>query len=159
MAGTTTATAYVKPSAWRSVDSRTGAVAFLPVRVLAGSYMGVGITSNKKGLRSFLPDMTVSPVDKDGNWNPRWYLFFDQLVNYDLDLNSKVTLGDIKLQLQVDQALALAAANHAALAQQQADTNAQVISATRDVVQAAALPGAAQIPIPKLALQDSTAGV
>lgn len=159
MAGTTTATVYIKPSAWRSVNYRGAGVAFIPLRALTGAYNGVGIASNKKSLRSFLPDMTVSPVDKDGNWNPRWYLFFDQLVNYDLDLNSKVSLGDIKLQLQVDQALSLAAANHAALAQQQADTNAQVIAATRDVVQAAALPGAAQIPIPKLALEDRTAGV
>lgn len=159
MAGTTTATVYIKPFAWRSTNYVSGGVAYIPLRALTGAYT-VGIASStKKGLRSFLPDITVPPVDKDGKWNPRWWQFFDQLVNFDLDLNSKVTLGDIKLQLQVDQALAIATANRAAAAQQQANTNAQVISATRDVVQAAALPGAAQIPIPKLALDDLTAGV
>jgi hypothetical protein len=148
--GTTTATLYLKPraSAYLTINFQTQASVYVPVRALSGTYTGSGITAlrNLRGLKSYLPSQNV-PVDTAGNkMAAEWYTFFHYFCNVFTDLESAVTLADIKQALIVEQAQAAYTAALALASSQQVVANAQTLAAVVQVTQTAALAGATQIP-------------
>jgi hypothetical protein len=154
--GTTTFTAYVRPSA---VSSNSGGfVAYVPVRVLSGIYQGVGIpqTRDLRNLRTFFPHWSVPIIAESGRMSGEWYRFLDFFVNVFTDLNSSITMSDIKQSLEITQAQATANAALAAATQAQVTSNAQALATTREVVQTASLAGSTQIPPVQLVPAEPT---
>jgi hypothetical protein len=154
--GTTTFTAYLKPTAFAG---NSGFHLYIPLRVLSGIYEGFGVSSsrNLRGLRSYLPAANVPVVDvKTGLMTPQWYAFNHYFVNTYLDFNSAVTINDLQQQITVDQALAAATRAELAASTQMNIANAQATAAIVEVVQTASLSGSTQIPPVVLVPAEST---
>lgn len=160
------AVVYVRPlvSGGATSIGASGAVVFMATRVSTGRYsslvIGAGSTSrNRKVIR---PDNSVPYMIQSGDGmtnNPAWSQWFQYIEQSFLDMLKGPTLPDVAQYVTVSEAQSIAAnvVQHALA--QQANANAQSILTIREVVQSAALPGAVQIPIPKLFVEfDASAG-
>lgn len=158
MAGTTTATLFVKPrwSANLSANGRSGAVLFVPLRLLAGIYQAQGIVParNTRNLKKTLPHSSVpvgSFTGSDGKTvqvqiNQFWYAFFYDVINRILGGPNGSTLPDVISSVSIVQNQGANVATQQAALTQMAVSNAATAAAAVQVVQQAALPGATQIP-------------
>lgn len=139
-----------------SLSGTTGAVSYLTLRAVSGRYATTGITSraNQKNLRPTYPGRNVplGRIVKDhlGNMtieiNPAWddYLNFEHQKR--LGGVNESTLPEVKDTITAGQAAALFDQRILVVQDQWLANLAQAINATTQVVQAAALPGAEQIP-------------
>lgn len=162
MPGTTTATLFIKPTAFAllSVDGKFPAVLFLIARAASGLFASGGITpsANTANLKTLFPDQSV-PIDTAGTlMNPTWYRFFRYLVYTVLGGPQASTLPDVATALTYSETQALIGAALTAGLAQQAIANAQALAAVVQVAQMAALPGAPQIPPVVLAPPETGGG-
>ena len=150
MAGTTTATLY------------------LFVRSVSGRYTGAGITAstNSRNLKTMLPSAS-SPIGYATVQGQRvailiddvfWYSFFRYVTQTVLGGPTAPTLTDVTEAVTVAQVQAIAVSAVTAGLTQQAIANAGSLAAVVQSVQAAGLPGAAQIPPVVLVPFDSSGG-
>ncbi|MES2958516.1 MAG: hypothetical protein V4792_10020 [Pseudomonadota bacterium] len=126
----------------------TGAVSFVALRTSSGIYSsrGVNASRNLRNLKSVLPDISV-PISLDGRMiNPEWYRAFRYVWDTFLNVINGPTLPDVVETITLGQVQSIVSSSIAAALEQQAAANAQSIASMREVVQAAALPGATQIP-------------
>lgn len=127
------------------IAGSTGAVIYIPVRVVSGRY-ATNLTSRQVGQKSWIPMISVPFLDASGCISLPWYQHLRDLGERKLGGANFATLPAVADYVTVGQVDALI--NNALLVSitQQANTNAQALSAAVEVVQAAALPGATQIP-------------
>lgn len=150
----TTATLYIHPTAEAvmSAGRVTSATVNFSLRLLSGLITTSGVQSSRNlaNLSSLLPHITQPMITagRDGRatCDPQWYRFFDYLTNTFLSGASGPTLADIITSIVSAQESAAEAERQTLLVANQAQTNAEALSAAVQVVQTAALPGADQIP-------------
>ena len=131
----------------------TGAVLYVPIRLVSGVYAaGIGGTT-APGRETWLPNAMVPfgygvyngqriPVHID---TQSWYQFL-QSVSDRLGGYAGPSVPDVVTTVETTQAAAVVAATQVSAIAQQSQTNAEALSAVKEVVQNSALPGADQIP-------------
>lgn len=153
----TGAVVYVRPRASiTDVPGRkTGAVTYVAVRSLSGLLTSSTVEpeQNLTNLRKLFPRQSQKVVNSDGSMAIEWYRFFDYLVNTFLGGPDAPTMGDVIAEIERQIAAArLLEARTLAIAQQ-AQANAESLSAAVQVIQANALTGADQIPAPQTTME------
>ncbi|MFY7867387.1 hypothetical protein [Roseateles sp.] len=123
----------------------TEATVYLPVRFVSGALTTSGVQSSS-AIRSFLPGAREKVVDSQGLMNPVWYRFFDQFVNVFAGGVGTLTLSDLVSAVNSAQAQATTAATQSQTIATQGQANAEALAASIQVLQAASLAGANQIP-------------
>lgn len=143
----TTALAYFKP--YGAAAGSTTAVAFVCVRALSGLYASNISTAAVK--KNWKPHAMTPFVDSKGFISPEWNRFLGDLANRKLGGSIFPTVPDLAQFITRQQVDALLTAAQDQMAQQ----NAQAIAAIREVLIAAGTTGAAAIPEPTLARQET----
>lgn len=131
----------------------TGAVVYLPLRVLSGVWTTTGIQADEQSLKAWLPPARQPIAYQQNNqWlcDPTWYRFFQYVAEIKLGGANGPTITEVADN-------AAATAQNAATTQtqisaviQQGQTNAESLQAAIQVVQNSSLPGSDQIPPPQL---------
>lgn len=142
---------FVRPRAVASAgNGATGSVSFFAARASTGIYSSRAIGKTNSTGRKVIRPVGVPMVGQDGLPTQAWSDWFVYIEKQFLNMLNGPTLPDVSKYVTTGQATAIAnEAVQAGLAQQ-ANANAQSIQTIREVVQTAALPGAMQIPPPKL---------
>ncbi len=122
----------------------TEATVYLPVRFVSGALTSASVTSSTD-LRAFLPGAR-HPITGNQTMDPVWYRFFDQFVNVFAGGVGGLKLSEIVAAIEATQAQATAAATTTQTVAAQSQANAEALAAAVQVVQAASLAGANQIP-------------
>ena len=147
---TTGSFVYVRPLSVAAQAGVTGSVSFFAVRASTSIYSSFAIKRLNTKNRKVIRPVGVPMVGSDGMLNPQWSDWFVYIEKEFLNMLNGPTLPDVANYVTVGQATAIAVAAVQAGLAQQANANAQSIQTIREVVQMAALPGAVQIPAPKL---------
>lgn len=156
--GTTTATAYfgLKPSAFLSIDGVSSVTAYFAPRFFAGIYSSQRVGRfDSRDRKNSLPHSSVPigfvtvngkklPVEIDRD---TWYLFISDLINRRLGGSNAPTIPDIVNALLAMQGQGSAVATQTAALSQVVMANSAATSAAVEVIQSAAIPGSAQIPV------------
>lgn len=154
----TGAIVYVRPRASiTDVPNRqTGAITYVAIRALTGLLTSSTVEpeQNLTNLRKLFPRQSQKVVSADGSMAIEWYRFLDYLVNTFLGGPDAPTMGDViaEIERQIEGARLLEARTLAIA--QQAQANAESLSATVQVIQNNALTGAAQIPPPQTTMES-----
>ena len=147
---TTGAVLYFRPTqqAVLSPGHKTGAVVSFAVRESTGliSANGIKASAQWRNRKALKPHRSVPPIGPDGLWTTDWDNFFQYLNDTFLKMPNGPTLPDVASSVTASQARSIAGEVVATALAQQANANAQALSAVVQVAQMAALPGAAQIP-------------
>jgi hypothetical protein len=122
-------------------------VLFASARAVSGLFSASSIPAAQDlaNLRSLLPQQRTPVIDDNKCMTASWYRFTDFLVNRFLGGLTGATLPDVASSVTYAEAQSIAIAAATAAMQQWTAANAQATDAIRQVVQAAALPGATQI--------------
>ena len=147
---TTGSVVYVRANSVASQTGKTGSVSFFAARASTSIYSSLAIKRLNTKNRKVIRPVGVPMVGTDGMPTQQWTDWFVYIEKEFLNMLNGPTLPDITKYVTVGQATAIAVAAVQAGLAQQANANAQSIQTIREVVQTAALPGAAQIPPPKL---------
>ena len=148
---------YVRPYAVAAgIAARsTGAVMYLPIRVVSGVYQtGVSSTQSRPNDVAWLPSAQtpLGFVTVNGQRLPvmvdtlSWYRFMDHLAEVRLGGRSAPSLPDVVTTVENTQAAAVQSGQQVSALTQQGQANAESLNVVRQVVQNNALTGAAQIP-------------
>ena len=146
----TGSTAYLRPSATAAASGISGSVIFFASRSSTGLYSSTSIDKANSRNRKVIRPVGVPMVDSNGMPTQPWTDWFVYIEKQFLNMLNGPTLPDVANYVTVGQATAIAVEAVQQGLAQQANANAQSIQAMREVVQSAALPGALQIPPPKL---------
>lgn len=152
----TGAVLYARPTVTMGLAAarQTAAVCYLPLRALTGVFTaGVDATSDPT-LGAWLPNartpigwVTVNgqrlPVEIDAM---SWYRFFTTVAETRLGGIAGKSIPDVTSTIEGTQNAAVATSSQVAALAQQAQTNAEALSSSVQVLQNNALPGANQIP-------------
>lgn len=138
------------------VGSSTGSVLYIPLRSVSGLYTAGGVTSARAAdaLRAALPHSRQRIMLTDGTMDPTWYRFFQVFVDVFLGGVGGLTIADIVSAIETSQADNVAQSVRVSSIETMAQSNAQTLQATVEVVQANALVGAEQIPQTRLPGMD-----
>jgi len=123
--------------------------AFIPIRMVSGLY-GAGLASSSS-IRDWKPHAQVPMTDDKGHVTPAWNRYFSAISQRKLGGPSYPTLPDVAqfvTQAQVDAQLSAAQDQWTA-------ANAQALNSLIEVVRAAGLTGAAEVPPAVLARQET----
>ncbi len=136
----------------------TGAVVFFPVRVVAGFYSASLSASTTK--KNWKPS-SVHPIGRtsDGKevfLDPAWSRYFSDLGGRKLGGALFPTLPDVTEIFALTNNNAVEISQIQVALEAQAKANAQSIAAILEVINTAALAGAAQVPPPVLVRQETT---
>lgn len=159
LVGETGAVVYVRPRtiAGTAVSMRSSsAAAYIALRTLSGLLTSTTVEPEEDltNLRKLFPRQSQKVVMPDGSMAIEWYRFFDYLVNTFLGGPDAPTMGDVIAEIERQIAAArLLEARTLAIAQQ-AQANAESLSAAVQVIQNNALTGAAQIPPPQTTMES-----
>ncbi len=153
---TTDAVLYLKATAGAgaSVNRSTGSMVLFALRDSSGQFTSSGGVPANRDLskaKSLRPHRSVPLTDSNGLINEPWERYLAFIDGTFLNIRNGPTLPDVASSITYAQAQSLVSESVAAALTQQANANAQSIQTIREVVQVAALPGAMQIPAPKLA--------
>ena len=147
---TTGSVVYVRANSVASQTGKTGSVSFFAARASTSIYSSLAIKRLNTKNRKVIRPVGVPMVGADGMPTQQWSDWFVYIDKEFLNMLNGPTLPDVASFVTVGQATAIAVAEVQAGLAQQANANAQSIQTIREVVQTAALPGATQIPAPKL---------
>ena len=152
MPGTTSAVVYFRPTAAAAltVNFKTAAIAYIALRLTSGIFgSGGSVTTqdNAASLKAWLPSQRTPVTQADGTMAPAWYRFFDYLVNQKLGGAQAPTITDMSTSVASAQAAVTSQVATVAAIDAKTVQNASALAATVEVLKAAAVPGAAQIPL------------
>ena len=117
----------------------------------ANQYMGGSGLISTDTVRSHFPSQRIPVAWFQGQpiyMDVTWYRFFDYIVNTQLGGFNGPKLSDITDTVSSSSTAAIDAQNAVSIVAQTVNANADALAATVQVSQAAALPGATQIPQP-----------
>lgn len=154
---------YIKPQApsTSSAGRVTGALLDFALRDSTGQFTsggGIDSTLNLRNKRAMLPSRSVPLTDANGVIDQGWWNFFSFLNGTFLRARIGPTMLDLENAITTAQAQSVTTEAASASALQMAANNAQALQAMREVVVAAAIPNAVQIPAPQLAPQVTSTG-
>lgn len=107
---------------------------------------GLAPTTNRRNLRSFLPDRSVPFTEANGTPNQQWWNCFKYVIDEVLAIQDGISLRDVKAASDYSALQSIITAAASAATDQQVRQNAATLQAVTQVAVAAALPGATQIP-------------
>ena len=141
---------YFRPLAQAAASGITGSVSFFAARASTGLYSSTAILKTNSRNKKVIRPIGVPMVDQNGMPMQQWTDWFVYIEKQFLNMLHGPTLPDVAKYITAGQATAIAVAAVQSGLAQQANANAQAIQTMREVVQTAQLPGAVQIPQPKL---------
>ena len=127
----------------------TGAMFDLSLRFVSGFYSGYATDTVRK--KTLFPRSDVPAVDPaTGRWSEPWYRVMQYIHDVKLGGTDAPTLPQIQSSVASVSDAAINASGSVAAITQFVETNAASQAAATEVLQAASVPGAAQIPPPVL---------
>lgn len=141
--------AFQQDAGFVATVGSTGAVVYVPLRVLTGIWTQTGIQDEAENLKAWLPPQR-QPIayQQNGMWycDPTWYRFFQYVAEIKLGGANGPTLTSVAESATSTAETAAAAQTQVSALTQQSQTNAEALAAVRQVAQDNSLSGAEQIP-------------